>query len=93
MALLDDNNFLRGAFDRPGLSRDATKRDRSSRRLSIISLVLAVVWLFGFASMFGALLGIMARIDAETPKTRRLADVAIGLNLVGVLIAFLLVVF
>lgn len=90
--VLDDNNFLKGAFDRPGLKRKAQERDRSSRRLSIASIILALVWLFGLASLFGIILAIMARVDAESSKNRRLADVALGLNLLGLFVAFALVV-
>lgn len=85
--VLDDNNLLKGAFDRPGLDRTSEKRDRSSRRNSIISIVLAVIWVFGFASLIGAMVALMARMDAESPKTRRLAHIALGLNLLGIVVA------
>lgn len=89
--VLDDNNLLKGAFDRPGLKRNRQELEKSSRRLSLISTVLAVIWVFGFASLCGLVLGIMARVDAETLKSRRLASIAIGLNLLGLFAALGLV--
>ena len=83
--VLDDNNLLKGAFDRPGLKRNRQELEKSSRRL--ISTVLAVIWVFGFASLCGLVLGIMARVDAEMLKSRRLASIAIGLNLLGLFAA------
>lgn len=88
--VLDDSNLFKGAFDRPGPKRNPEQRERSSRRLGIVSIVLAIIWLFGLGSLFGFFVAVLARVDAESGKTRRLADIGIGLNILGFCVALAL---
>ena len=84
MGLLDDSNVLAGAFNKPGLSRSVEKRERSARRWAIAGIVLSLLWLFGIGSVLGALAGGLARLDAESTEARRLANIALGLALLGI---------
>lgn len=89
LAILDDSNFLRGAFGKGDLKRSTSERDRSARRWALAGIALSLIWIFGLGSLFGIIAGLLGRVDSESAQTRRLADVAIGLGLVGVLAAVL----
>ena len=92
MGILDDNNLLWGAYSDEPLSREKEQKERSSRRYGIAGLVLSVLWIFGFGSLFGLLLGGLARVDAQSPFARRLSNVAMTLGAIGLLAAMVLVV-
>lgn len=89
--ILDDSNPYRRL--RPDESTDE-QRLRSARRIAIASLVLTLVWGFGFLS-FGGLLGGAVTLtflrDRDARLTRRIAQVAIVLGTVGLIVT--LVVF
>lgn len=92
MGLLDDSNILAGSFTKPGLNRNDEERDRSARRWATAGIVLSVLWIFAVGSLFGAIAGAMGRIDAQTPETRRLADAAIGLGIVGFIVTVVIMI-
>ncbi|MEM9710654.1 MAG: hypothetical protein AAGA17_00440 [Actinomycetota bacterium] len=66
-----------------------------ARRWAVASLALALVWGFGLASLVGVAAGVPARIeldrwpDDRSRRFRRVADVGIGLGMVGVFLGFL----
>ena len=87
MGILDDNNFVFGAFTKDGPKRNAEQRERSARRVAIAGIVFSVIWIFGLGSVLGILFGATARGDAESPTARRLSTAAITLGLIGFVFA------
>jgi fatty acid desaturase len=89
--ILDDSNPYRGL--RPDDSTEE-ERLRSSRRIAVASLVLTLMWGFGFLS-FGGLLGGAVTLTFlrghDERLTRRIAQAAVIIGSVGVLVT--LVVF
>ena len=89
MGILDDNNFLAGSFAKETPKRTPEQRDRSARRFAIAGIVCSILWLFGFGSVIGMILGGTARGDAESTTSKRLALAAIVLGFVGLVIGVL----
>lgn len=86
MGIADDNNFLVGSFKKDPVNRDASEKDRAAKRWAIGGIGLAVIWLFGVGSLFAILCGFVARFDAQTTTSRRLANAAILLGLAGLIV-------
>ena len=83
MGILDDSNPFRGL--RPD---DATDEERlkSARRIAIASLVMTLLWGFGFLSLGGLLGGAvtLAHLRGRDERlTRRIAQAAVVLGSVG----------
>ena len=89
-------------IDDPGTGADDPADDelggdhrRQARRWAVASLLLAVLWGFGVASMLAVAAGVPARIeldrwpDARSRRFRRVADTGLGLGLLGVFAGFL----
>jgi hypothetical protein len=87
VGILDDSNPYRGL--RPDEATDE-QRLRSARRIAIASLVMTLLWGFGFLSLGGLLGGVgtlaFVRSHDEGSQTRRIAQVAIVLGTVGLII-------
>lgn len=83
MGILDDSNPYRGL--RPDEATDE-QRLRSARRIAVASLVMTVLWGFGFLSL-GGLLGGASTLaflrDHDEQLTRRIAQAAVVLGTVG----------
>ena len=91
MGILDDSNPFRGL--RPD---DATEEQclRSARRIAIGSLVMTLLWGFGFLSLGGLLGGgaTLAQIRGRDERlTRRIAQAAVVLGSVGFIVTLVLV--
>ena len=85
MGILDDSNPYRGL--RPDEATDE-QRLRSARRIAIASLVMTLLWGFGFLSLGGLLggLGTLAFLRGHGEgQTRRIAHAAIVLGTVGLI--------
>lgn len=83
MGILDDSNPYRGL--RPDEATDE-QRLRSARRIAIASLVMTILWGFGFLSL-GGLLGGASTLaflsDHDEQLTRRIAKTAVVLGTLG----------
>jgi hypothetical protein len=81
--ILDDSNPYRRL--RPDDATDS-QRLRSARRIAVASLVMTLLWGFGFLSL-GGLLGGASTLaflrGHDEPRTRRIAQAAVVLGSIG----------
>ena len=63
----------------------------SPQRLGIAAVALSILWLFGLGSVFGIILGGIARTKADTDQDRLIAHAALGIGVLGLVIVLVLI--